>query len=405
MYDAIVVGARVAGASTAMLLARQGHRVLLVDRATFPSDTMSTHYIWPSGIARLQRWDVLDRVIATGCPELSVSTLDLGELRLPGVIPPVDGISSGYCPRRHKLDTILVEEAVKAGAELREGFTVDEITMDGSRATGIRGRGGEATVTETARVVVGADGRHSRVAQAVDAPHYNEKPATACYYYSYWSGIPDEGPVLSPRDGRVVVRLPTNDGLTCIGVGWTNAEFAAFRADVDRNFRETLRLTPDLADYVAAGRREERYVGTADLPNFFCKPYGPGWALVGDAGFHKDPIIGHGITDALLDAELLAEALDTALSGRAPYEAALAGYEQRRNERAMAHYEMTCDLARLAPPPPDVQQLFGALRDNRPDTGQYFGVLDGCVPVQEFFAPENVQRIIGQAAAAQPVVA
>jgi flavin-dependent dehydrogenase len=405
MYDAIVVGARVAGATTAMLLARRGHRVLLVDRSTFPSDIMSTHYIWPSGLARLKRWDVLERVIATGCPELDISRLDLGELQLRGAVPPVEGVSGGYCPRRYKLDTILVEEAVRAGAELRDGFTVDEVTMDGSRVTGIRGRGREATATETARVVVGAEGQHSRVAQAVGAPRYNEKPAQACYYYSYFSGIPDEGAVLSPRDGRVIVRLPTNDGLTCIGVGWTNAEFPAYRADVERNFLETLRLTPDLADHVASGHREERFIGTADLPNFFRKPYGPGWSLVGDAGFHKDPVIGHGITDAFLDAELLAEALDAALSGRVPYEEALGGYEQRRNDRAMAHYEMTCDLARLAPPPPDVQQLFGALRDNRADTDQYWGVLDGSVPVQQFFAPANVERIMGQAAMAQPATA
>jgi flavin-dependent dehydrogenase len=397
-YDAIVVGARVAGAPTAMLLARQGYRVLMVDRATFPSDTMSTHYIWPSGVAQLKKWGLLDRVVATGCPAIERGTLDLGHFQLQGTIPPVDGVTEAYCPRRFKLDTVLVEAAVSAGAELREGFMVDEITMDGERVTGLRGRGRDGrVVTETARVVIGADGRYSRVAEAVSAPTYNEKPAVACYYYSYWSGIHDEGSSFIPRDNRVIVRLPTNDGLTCLGVGWTHAEFAAYRADVERNFLETLRLAPELADQVAAGRREERFVGTADLPNFFRRPYGPGWALVGDAGFHKDPIIGHGITDALLDAGLLVAGLSAALSGRLSYEEAMGGYERRRNERATPHYEMTCDMARLAPPPESMQQLFRALVGNQADTNRYFGVLDGVVPVQEFFAEANIGRIIAQA--------
>ena len=168
MYDAIVVGARVAGASTALLLARRGHKVLLVDRATFPSDTMSTHYIWPSGNARLQRWGLLDRVAATGCPRLETASFDFGPFRLSGRIPPVDGVGDGYCPRRYRLDAILVEAAVAAGVELREGYTVDEIVQADGRVVGVRGRGRGPAATEEARIVVGADGRHSRVARAVE---------------------------------------------------------------------------------------------------------------------------------------------------------------------------------------------------------------------------------------------
>src|SRR5262245_22885191 len=197
---------------------------------------MSTHYIWPSGVARLRKWGLLDRVAATGCPALPLGTFDLGPFRLSAPNWPVDGHGDGYCPRRSRLDAILVEAAVAAGAELRDGFTIDEIVVDGQRVVGVRGRGRGAAATETARIVVGADGLHSRVARAVDAPRYAEKPPLACYYYSYWSGIPNEGAVLYPRDRRVIVRLPTNDGLTCLGVGWTSDEFPVYRLDVEGNF-------------------------------------------------------------------------------------------------------------------------------------------------------------------------
>jgi flavin-dependent dehydrogenase len=154
---------------------------------------------------------------------------------------------------------------------------------------------------------------------------------------------------------------------------------------------------------VRAGRREERFAGTADLPNFFRRPYGPGWALVGDAGFHKDPFLAQGISDAFRDAELLAEALDAGLAGRRPLEAALAEYEQRRNEAALPFYELNYQAATLEPPAPQLLQLRAALRGNPEDTARFFGVNAGTVPVAEFFAPENVQRIL--ASGAGPVAA
>src|SRR5689334_18114363 len=189
MYDAIVVGARVAGAPTAMLLARKGYRVLLLDRASFPSDTMSTHYIHQPGVAAMQRWGVLDKVTGSGCPPVTMGSFTFGPFTLAGFGPAVDGIAAAYVPRRIVLDKILVDAAVSAGAELREAFTVEELVQEHGRVSGIRGHAHNgASVTEAARVVIGADGLHSRVAAAVAAPRYNEKPALACYYYSYWSG-------------------------------------------------------------------------------------------------------------------------------------------------------------------------------------------------------------------------
>lgn len=400
MYDAIIVGARVAGAPTAMLLAQKGYRVLLVDRATFPSDTLSTHGIWASGVARLKRWGVLDEVLATNCPPLPHGDLDLGPLVLRGGPPPVDGIDYELCPRRTKLDKILVDAAVRAGAELREGFSVQELTWEGDAVTGLSGRtAGGAMGTERARIVIGADGLHSVVARGVQAPSYNERPAQACYYYSYWSGIEGDGWELFPRENRFVGRLPTNDGLSCIIVGWPVAEFHEFRSDIEGNIMRTVALAPSLAERMRGATREERFAGTADLPGVFRKPYGPGWALVGDAGYHKDPIMGHGITDAFLDAERLAEAIDAGFSGRQPLEQALAGYEQARNQQQMPLYELQCQLASLQAPPPELQQLLGALYGNQEATNRFFGVLDGSIPFPEFFAPENIGQIMAAAAA------
>ena len=398
MHDAIVIGARCAGSSTAMLLARKGYKVLLVDRATFPSDTMSTHVVKSPGGAKLKNWGLLDKVVAAAnCPPIPKITLDFGPFSLTGSAPPADGVSVDYSPRRIQLDKVLVDAAVEAGVELREAFTVEEILTDGERVDGIRGhaRGGES-ITEKARIVVGADGQHSILARKVGAPAYNEKPALACYYYTYWSGVPLDGAMICPRDGRVVIAFPSNDNAACILIGWRNSEFQEYRSDIEGNYLKTLNLVPELAERVhAGGRREERFVGTADLPNFFRKPYGSGWALVGDAGLHKDPITAQGITDAFRDAELLAEAIDIGFSGAYSLDDALAAYEQNRNEAATPIYELTCQLASLDPPPPEMAQLFFALQGNQEQTDRLIGAIVGTTSVPEFFSPENVQQIMG----------
>ncbi len=398
MYDAIVVGARCAGSPTAMLLARKGYRVLLVDKSTFPSGIISTHLIQLPGVAQLQHWGLLEQVIASNCPPIRQGSFNLGPFTLTGMAPPVDGIAETYCPRRKVLDKILVDAAVAAGAELRESFTVQEVLMDGQHVTGIRGRTPDgSSVREQARIVIGADGLHSLVARTVQAPTYNEKPTFTCAYYSYWSGVPMQGVELYPRDHRIIIAFPTNDDQVVVFVEWPHAEFHAFRADIEGNFLQTLELAPGLAERVRSGKREESFVGTADLPNFFRKPYGPGWALVGDAGYHKDPYTGEGITDAFRDAGLLAEALDSGFAERQPLEEALADYERRRNETATPIYELTCQFASLEPFSPEMQQLFAALQRNQEQTNRFFGTIAGTTSIPEFFSSENIQRIMAAA--------
>ena len=397
MYDVIVVGARCAGAPTAMLLAQRGYRVLLVDRATFPSDTLSTHFIKPPGVAMLRRWGLLGQVIASGCPPVPRFRFDYGTAVLAGSPPPLEGGRESYAPRRMILDTILVEAAARAGAELRPAFTVDGVLMDGEGVAGVRGhaRGG-AALTERARLVVGADGRRSLVARAVAAPAYRARPALTCAYYAYWGDVPVEEEIegyFLPR--RVILVFPTNDGQVCTFLQWPRAEFRSVRADVAGQLWAAVAQVPGLAERLRGGRRAGRLAGTADLPNFFRTPHGPGWALVGDAGYHRDPLTAQGISDAFRDAQLLSEAIDAGLAGRQPLAEALAGYQRRRDEAATAMYELTCQRAALELPTPQMSRLIAALRGNQDDTDRFIGVIAGTVPVTEFFTPDNIQRITG----------
>ena len=283
-YDAIVIGARCAGSPTAMLLARKGYRVLLLDRATFPSDTMSTHVVHPLAAASLKRWGLLDRLIATGCPPIDTYTFDFGPFTLAGA-PGTEQSPVAYCPRRTVLDKLLLEAAAEAGAEVREGFVVDEISMEDERVIGIEGHSKHgAAITERAGVIIGADGRNSLVAEAVQPEKYNERPPLLAPYYSYWSGLPTDGRFenyIRPNRGFAVA--PTHDGLTMVVGGWPYAEFSANKQDLEGNYLRLFELVPEFAQRMRGAKRESRLMG-APTPNFFRKPYGPGWALVGDAG-------------------------------------------------------------------------------------------------------------------------
>ncbi len=349
MYDAIIVGARCAGSPLAMLLAKQGRRVLVVDRATFPSDIMSTHFIQPEGVKRLQEWGLYDKVMASNCPPIPSITFTLSGV--PITSPRDPSMPDAICPRRIVLDKVLVDAAREAGAEVREGFSVQEVLSEGGVVTGIRGRGADgATIEEHARVTIGADGQHSIVARTVDAEQYNGYPAFSCGYYSYFSGVPllDGGAEAYVGQDAGVLAFPTNDNLTCIGAGTDRKFFHDYRADIEPMFyRLVEQASPSFAERVRAGKREERWIGTADTENFFRKPYGPGWALCGDAGYHKDFVTGLGIADAFRDAEFLSEGLDAGLSGREPLDEALAAYQKRRDEAAKPSYDMTVQFAQF----------------------------------------------------------
>ena len=231
------------------------------------------------------------------------------------------------------LDKLLVDAASEAGAEVREEFTVQEIVVEDDRVVGIRGHSKDgATVTERAAVVVGADGRNSFVAKAIQTQQYNVKPPFLGAYYSYWSGLPMDGRFeVCIRPARGFAAAPTHDGLTLLIAGWPYDEYEANKHDVEGNYLATFDLAPDFAERLRGAKREARFAGTA-VPNFFRRPYGPGWTLVGDAGYNRDFITAQGILDAFRDAELCAMALDQSFSGARPFDVAMAEYQSTRDE-------------------------------------------------------------------------
>jgi 2-polyprenyl-6-methoxyphenol hydroxylase-like FAD-dependent oxidoreductase len=395
MYDAIVVGARCAGSPTAMLLARKGYRVLLVDKAFFPSDVVNGYYVQQHPVARMHRWGLLHRLRDSNCPPITVLKLDFGDLFLRGSPPPVDGIPEAYAPRRFILDKLLAEAAVGSGVEFRDGFPVEGLLWDENRVVGIRSRTrAGALVTERARIVIGADGGNSVVARSTQAPIYNTKPTLTCWYIAHWSGVVSEGIEVYVRARRCLIKAHTNDGLTVVIVGYPFDEFPAVRADPITNYQRDIDLVPEFAEHVRSGKQEDRLVGSANTANYFRRPYGPGWALVGDAGYHHDPSTAQGINDSFRDAELLSEAIHAGLSGQAPMEIVLDDYEQTRNAAVMPMYEFTAQLANLVEPPaPEMLGLLQKLSKNQAQTNRFLGVWAGTVPVPEFFTPENLAQI------------
>ena len=396
-YDAIVVGARCAGSPTAMLLARRGYRVLLVDRATFPSDTVSSHIVQPLAVALLARWGLRDRLVATGCPPIHTYAFDFGPITISGA-PGTKEFPVSYCPRRTILDKLLLDAAREAGVEVREAFSVEELIFEDGRVVGLKGRShGGDRLTERASVVVGADGWHSVVAAAVRPERYRETPPLLAAYYSYWSNLPNDGRVeIYMRGRRGFGAAPTHDNLTIIIGGWPQSEFAANKHDVDGHFMRMLDLVPSFAERLRGAKREARYAG-ASLPNYFHKPYGPGWVLVGDAGYLKDSITAQGINDAFHDAERSAKAIDQWLSGARTFDDAMSEYQRERDEHATAMFDFTCQLARMDPPPPEMQQLFGAIVRSQKAMDGFVQMNAGTISPAQFFAPENIGAVMAGA--------
>jgi len=366
-YDVIIVGARCAGSPLGMLLARKGYRVLIVDKATFPSDTLSTHLMHPAATAAMRRWGQLDRLVAGR--------------------PGAEDMPPAYCPRRVVLDKLLVDGAAESGAEIREGFMVEDVMFEHDRVVGIRGRAAHgASMTERSRVVVGADGWHSLVAKAVQAERYHERPPVLAAYYAYFADLPMKGRVeIHMLPNRGFGGMPTHDGLTCVVAGWPMAEFEANKKDVEGNYMKVLHGHPRFGERIRGARRESKIFGAA-IPNYFRKPFGPGWVLVGDAGYIKDSITAQGILNSFLDAERCAKALDECFGKGRPFDAAMREYQRSRDEHALPMFELTCQLASLEPPPPEMQQLLASIAGNQPAMDRFVQMNASTISLPEFFA-------------------
>ena len=346
-YDVVVVGSRVAGASTAMLLARQGHRVLMVDRVRMPSDVVSTHAVLRSGVLQLKRWGILDRVVEAGTPPIQDIVLGFGEERIGFQVKDEYGVDTLYAPRRTVLDQIVVEAAVDAGAEFAEATRMVDLLHDGGRVSGIVAGSNGRETRVSSRIVIGADGVWSRTAELVDAPAYERHPATNAVTYAYYDGVDVPGFWFQFTPGVNAGVIPTNDGLSCVFVGRPTQEIGRFRADPQAEFDRLLRRAgEDLSQRVGSGSRVTGFRGTDGLPGFLRQPWGPGWALVGDAGYTKDPISAHGISDAMRDAELCARAIDQALSTPGDAQEAMGEYQTTRDRLSREMFRESMALAR-----------------------------------------------------------
>jgi flavin-dependent dehydrogenase len=350
-HDVVIVGARVAGAATAMLLARLGHDVVVVDQASFPSDTVSTHAVARSGVVQLRRWGLLDPVLASGAPAIRQVTFHAGGESVTRTIRHKAGVGLVVAPRRYVLDTIIAAAAGRAGADVRTGVTVTGVQRDGyGRVTGIYGhdRAG-AAVDLGGRYVIGADGLSSRVARSAGAAITQGRPAGGAAQYAYYAGIPWAGMEFYVAERSFAGVFPTHDGQACIWVGTPSADAKAARRRAgsrEEAFGELLgRSAPQLAERLRHARRTSPVQGMLRMPNQVRQAFGPGWALVGDAGYHRDAVTAHGISDAFRDAELLAVAVDQALGAGAEETAALALYQRQRDQALREIFEITCRLA------------------------------------------------------------
>lgn len=405
MHDVIVVGARCAGAATALLLARQGHKVLIIDQDRFPSDMrLSTHLVWHAGADLLQQWGVLDAVRASLCPPLTRFSLDLGEVVLHGT-PPDAKVGAAFAPKRIVLDQILLDAAIAAGAELREGVLFDDVLREEGRVVGVVGKNPDGTaLTERARWVVGADGRHSRVARSVGSTTYHEVPkeAGSLNTFAYFSGVPLDGVKFISRPQRMAYAWQTNDDQVLAGIILPGSSPRVSRQEVEAHFfAEMDAMSPDLAAALRAGKREEDWISTG-VGSFCRQPMGPGWSLVGDAGLTMDPITAAGITNALRDADLLAGLLHEGLSGQRDLEEAVAEFGPRRDAVSVPLQLFSQDMARLAPPTDDVVRLFMGLAASQRQTDRYFGVFGQTVSPTDFLSEANLQDIFAAASAEAP---
>jgi flavin-dependent dehydrogenase len=347
-YDAIVVGSRVAGASTAMLMARRGMRVLMLDRRQPGTDTLSTHAQMRGATLQLQRWGLLDRVKRTDAPPIRRTTFHYGDATEVVDLKPSAGVEALFAPRRTVLDTILVDAAREAGVDVRFGVTVQDLLTRNGRVIGViaRSQTGQP-MRVVAPITIGADGVRSVVARRAGATVEHSGANASAVIYGYWSGPIADGYEWFYRPGSSAGLIPTNHGETCAWVSVPSARFMReLRGDLEGSFHRVLtETTPEGAARLRSlGRRERRFAGFAGIPGFLRRPYGPGWALVGDSSHFKDPLSAHGITDALRDAEFLADAVAN-VAGGSPEVPTLAAYAGRRDDLSLDLHTATDQLA------------------------------------------------------------
>jgi 2-polyprenyl-6-methoxyphenol hydroxylase-like FAD-dependent oxidoreductase len=391
------VGARCAGSPLAALLARRGLRVCLLDRATFPSETPSTHVIQPCGVAILQQLGVLDAIWAAGAVPLTRFTLVSNRARVSAAI---DAEAPALCLRRVALDHLLVEAAAAAGAEVRTQTPVSGLLWEGSRVAGVETAAGPLH----ARLVVGADGRGSTVARSVGAAEYYVAPAARMFAWAYFEGVAEADGHL--RLGSVgdlnYVAGPTDAELYMAAVCPPQAVKEAFLADRERGFMAGIAAWPELAELLDGATRTGPIRVMVNWHGYFREAAGPGWVLLGDAGNFKDPSPAQGIADALRQAERLAGSIEAGLGGAASLDEELRRWWRWRDEDGYEMHWFATDMGRAGSSPPLASQFIRDIAGDDETTEQLLQVLNHDIPPSRLFTPRRLGRAARRAVRADP---
>ena len=398
MIDAIVVGARCAGAAAATALARAGRSVIVLDRVRFPADTISTHLLFPSGVAELARVGALERVRALGAPPLRTALVGGAGVEASATFAPVDGIDHALCVRRPGLDAALVATARAAGADVREGERVTELLWSGDRVSGVRCEDGSEL---HAPLVVGADGRRSTVARLVgaDSPYRHNENGRACYYAYFedvggrWRGIAAQW-----RAGAELgTAFPCDGGRLLVLVMPPVERIAEFREDLQAAYERTLRALPGLDGRLVGCEQATKVRAATDTTSYFRRSSGPGWALPGDAGHFKDPVTAQGIRDALRYGRLLGEAAASVLDEPAALDAALLAWERRREAECLETYQWTNVLGRGEAMTPLEDELYRTLAQDEAMTRELLDVFSRIRAPSAAFGPVRGARLAARA--------
>jgi len=357
-YDAVIIGARCAGAATALLLARSGAKVLVLDRQAYGSDTMSTHALMRGAVVQLDRWGLIPSVVAAGTPAIRSTTFHYADEAIRVDIKPDHGVDCLFAPRRTVLDPLLVDAAREAGAEVRHGVALSELQFASSgRVIGavLRDAGG-ACMTVRSGIVVGADGRQSTVAQLVNAKTYVERFNASGIVFGYYEDLNRNGLHWHFAKDVAAGVIPTNSGHCVFAAVPTTQFHATFRGDVMRGFLQVLGSTcPELRADIDRATLVGRLRGFGGATSYLRQCHGAGWALVGDAGYFKDPLTAHGITDALRDAQLLSRAI--VYGGTRALEA----YQCERDTLSLPFMRITDAIASFSWDLDEVKQLHAEL--------------------------------------------
>jgi menaquinone-9 beta-reductase len=401
--DAIVVGARCAGSAAAIALARAGRNVVALDSSAFPSDTLSTHLLWPAGVAEIGRLGALERVEALGAPQMPEALAGWGGHEIRGGYTPVDGIDYALCVRRPGLDAALVATAREAGAEIRERTTVREILADGARVTGVRWSDRDGNEGEIrAPLVIGADGRRSLIARSagVIEPLLAQPSGRGCYF-AYWEDSQEDwrGIAAQWRHGsELVTAFPCDGGLLLVLLMPPVGSAEQFRADLEGAYEETVAAVPELAARLCGCTRVTKVRHTPQTTSYFRRSSGDGWALAGDAGHFKDPVTAQGIRDALRFGRLLGEAAADHLGDPNALARALSAWERRRNRECAEMYHWTNRLGRAEQMNPIEAELYREAHGDSELGGLFLDVFSRQARPKELFRPRRLVSLAIRAA-------